>query len=190
MMQQGVNPNYQGENDYDDKYTTNCTSCTVAAELVIRGFNVEAVSALIPEVIAIRPSSKSAYIDPKTDNECIPDIIYIDEIGCYEYLEKNVMEGERYELAYNTPTEGGNDEYDRVNENRAHVVLVTRNKDLGIIVYDPQTYSVYENKKAKLMLDSWFQYKKQVIFPRILRVDDKSINQKYINKIVKKADTN
>lgn len=91
----------------------------------------------------------------------------------------------------NTPTEGGDSEKDKANENNGHVILVTRNDDIisnkQILCYDPQNGKHYVGEKAKAYLASWFMYEHTVVIsPKILRVDDKALNPKYVNTVVKK----
>ena len=190
MVQQGVNPKYMSEEDDKGDYSDNCQSCTVAAELVIRGYDVEAGPYSTHEAKDLGRSSKSAYLDPETGEECVPDIIYYNEISCIDYLEQNVKQGERYELSYNTPTESGNLEYDKEHEYDGHVVIITRNKNNELEYYDPQNGERARGKGVKAILEPNFQYKNPVAPPRILRIDDKALNPKYVNKVVKKRNNN
>ena len=187
MMQQGVNPKYMGEEDVDGEYSNNCQSCTVAAELVIRGYDVEAGPYSTPEAHELGSNGQTAYLDPKTGEECVRDIIYTNEIDCNDYLEQNVKQGERYELIYNTPTESGDKIFDSKNEDRGHSVLITRDDKGMLLYYDPQEYKTFEGENAKKYISTWFQYENTVVSPpRILRVDDKALNPKYVNKVVRK----
>ena len=187
MMQQGVNPNYMSEEDENGDYSKNCQSCTVAAELVIRGYDVEAAPYSTPEAQELSQNGHTAYLDPETGEECVPDIIYTNEIDCYDYLEQNVKQGERYELSYNTPTESGDTNKDRENEDRGHSVLITRNNNGELLYYDPQGYKQFEGESAKNYISTWFQYEHTVVAPpRILRVDDKGLNPKYVNSVIRK----
>ena len=187
MMQQGVNPKYMSEKDENDEYSKNCQSCTVAAELVIRGYDVEAGPYSTPEAKELGSNGNTAYLDPETGEECVADIIYTNEIDCYDYLEQNVKQGERYELAYNTPKESGDKEYDKEHENDGHVVLITRNEKGEILYYDPQRYERFEGKAARDFISTWFQYEHIISAPpRILRIDNKALNPKYVNAVVRK----
>ena len=185
MIQLGVNPRMYIEEDENGDYTKNCQCCTLAAELVLRGYAVIAGPYGIPEAVELGHSGKSAYLDPETGVECVPDIIYYNEISCTDYLEQNVKQGERYELIINTPTEGGNSELDKENENKAHGYFITRNANGVLVCYDPQNGDYFEGIEAKKYLDTWFQYERTIVAPpRILRVDNKALNPKYINKVV------
>ena len=187
MMQQGVNPKYMSEEDEDGDYSNNCQSCTVAAELVIRGYDVQAGPYSTPEAQELGNNGKTAYLDPETGEECVRDIIYTSEIDCNDYLEQNVKQGERYELIYNTPTESGDKNYDLENENKGHSVLISRNENGELLYYDPQEYKTFEGENAKKYISTWFQYENTIVSPpRILRVDDKALNPKYVNKVVRK----
>ena len=187
MTQQVINPKLYSEEDVEGDYSKNCQSCTVAAELVIRGYDVEAGPYSTPEAQELGKFGKSAYLDPETGEECVPDIIYYNEISCNDYLEKNVKQGERYELSFNTPTESGNKEFDKENEYRAHVVLITRNNENQLEYYDPQNGRHLKGEQAKKYIDTWFQYEHTVLAPpRILRIDDKALNLKYVNAVVRK----
>ena len=119
-------------------------------------------------------------------------ILYIiTKLSCTDYLEKNVKQGERYELSYNTPTESGNAKFDKENENKAHAVLITRDSKNQLEYYDPQNGEHLKGNGAKDYINSWFQYEHTVVAPpRILRIDDKALNPKYVNKVVKKRNNN
>lgn len=190
MVQQGVNPKYMSEEDDKGDYSDNCQSCTVAAELVIRGYDVEAGPYSTQEAKELGNNGETAYLDPETGKKCVADIIYTNEIDCYDYLETNVKQGERYELTYNTPTESGNLEYDKEHEYDGHVVIITRNENNELEYYDPQNGERERGKGVKAILEPNFQYKNPVAPPRILRIDDKALNPKYVNKVVKKRNNN
>ena len=187
MAKQGVNPNYGSPDDTEGNYSNNCQSCTVAAELVIRGYDVEAGSYSTPEAKELGTTAKSAYLNPETGEECLPDVIYA-ETGdeCYNYLEENVKQGERHEFTYNTPTESGNKEYDKEHEYDGHVVIITRNGNNELEYYDPQNGELAKGKGVKDILEPWFQYQEPVAPPRILRIDNKAFNPKYVNAVVRK----
>ena len=186
VAQRGVNPKYCSEEDIEGEYSNNCQSCVVAAELMIRGYNVEAVGASNPIAQELKSSNVTAYIDPETGKECAYDTIYYNEISCYDYLEKNVKVGERYELSYNDPLENQNGKMLSEYEKNGHVVIITRDDKYGLILYDPQNNEMVEGVKVKKFLEPQFQYKTPVIAPKILRIDNKLLNPKYVNAVVRK----
>ena len=56
-----------------------------------------------------------------------------------------------------------------------------------LLYYDPQEYKTFEGENAKKYISTWFQYENTIVAPpRILRVDDKALNPKYVNKVVRK----
>ena len=190
MMQQGVNPKYLSEEDEKGEYSNNCACCTVAGELVQRGYDVEAGPADNQIAKELSKADKSAYLDPATGKECIPEEIDIDEVDCFSYIDKKVKQGERYEFSYYTQR---NLFYGEDNENaynnqktQGHIVLITRNGKNDLVWYDPQDGDRHEGAvDVKAFLNSWVN-ERTLFAPRILRVDDKALNPKYVNSVVRK----
>ena len=181
MMQQGVNPNYMSDKDKNGDYSNNCQSCTVAAELVIRGYDVEAGPYSTPEAKVLAKTDKSAYLDPVTGEECVPQKIDVSNVDCYDYLDKTIKLGERYEFSYSITPENG-----KWSDTTSHRVIVTRDSGNELLIYDPQDGKIADKENAKLYIDSVINEYNTEFLPRILRVDDKALNPIYINKVVRK----
>ena len=190
MMQQGVNPKYMSDEDEKGEYSNNCACCTVAGELVQRGYNVEAGPADNQIAKELSKADESAYLDPATGKECIPEQIDIDEVDCFSYIDKKVKRGERYEFSYYTQRDlfYGEDNENAYNNQKTqgHIVLITRNEKNDLVWYDPQNGDRHEGADdVKAFLNSWVN-ERTLFAPRILRVDDKAINPKYVNSVVRK----
>ena len=190
MTQQVINPKLYSEEDVNGRYSNNCACCTVTGELIIRGYNVEAGPADTPIAKELGKAHISAYLEPKTGEECVPQKINIDEVDCFNYLDKNVKQGERYEFSYYTQR---NLFYGESNENaynnqktQGHVVLITRNEKNELVWYDPQDGDGHKGTSdVKAFLNSWVN-ERTLFDPRILRIDDKALNPKYVNAVVRK----
>lgn len=176
-------------NDIPNFWSIKYESCTVAAELVIRGYDVEAGYYSTPEAKELGTTGKSAYLDPETGEECVRDVIDTNKITCYDYFEQNIKQGERYEFSYYTQRDlffGESNENAYNNQKtKGHVVLISRNDKNEIRWYDPQDGERHEGEDARKYLESWVN-EKTLFEPRILRVDDKALNMKYINSVVRK----
>lgn len=190
MTQQVINPKLYSEEDVNGMYSNNCACCTVTGELIIRGYDIEAGPADTPIAKELGKAHISAYLDPKTGEECVPQKINIDEVDCFDYLDKNVKQGERYEFSYYTQR---NLFYGESNENaynnqktQGHVVLITRNEKNELVWYDPQDGDGHKGASdVKAFLNSWVN-ERTLFDPRILRIDDKALNLKYVNAVVRK----
>ena len=186
MMQQGVNPNYQSQEDADDRYSNNCQSCNVACELVMRGYDVEANSYDNSTAHELAKTENSAYLDPITGGKCIPEKIDIEKVDCSEYIDANVKVGERYEFSYRiTP------EKDDYSSTEAHTVFMTRMDNGKLLIYDGQNGEIaYDKAEVKSYIDSHVNDDNTVFFPRLLRVDNKKVNPYYTDKVVRASGKN
>ena len=181
MMQMGVNPNYMGEEDINGKYSKNCQSCNVTCELIIRGYNVEANSWDNNKAKELAKNDNSAYIDSITGKKCVPQRIDIEKEDCFEFLDKIIKKGERYEFSFHTTPEGG--EY---SDTKSHTVFISRLDDGKLIIYDGQNGAIaYGINQVKMYVDSEINVYNTVFYPRILRVDDKIPNPYYVNSVVR-----
>ena len=190
MMQHGVNPKYMSDEDENGEYSNNCACCAVAGLLVLRGYDVEAGSADNPIAKELSNVDKSAYLDPESGEECVPQKIDIDNVNCYDYLEQNIKQGEVHEFSYYTQRElfyGESAENTYNNQKtQGHIVLITRNEKNDLVWYDPQDGYRHEGvKDVKAVVNSWVN-ERTLFNPRILRVDDKALNPKYVNAVVRK----
>ena len=175
----GVNPNI-GDNEKTNKgYDNNCTSCALAFEAQQRGYDVEAVSGDLPIIDEkLSWDYSGGYIDPVSKKTCNYSNISLDDTGCYDYFDKNMKIGERYQLVY------GNKEAENV-ENKGHVININKNEKGEIIVYDPQTGDGGFGQSAKQYLDENVESPSNRKTFKVLRVDDKAFNPDYINNVLK-----
>jgi len=173
MMQQGVNPKLNSEEDIDGRYSKNCACCTFAALLVQRGYDVEAGAADAPLAEEIKKADKTPYLDPETGEECVPQKINIDEVNCSDFLDKNVKQGECYEFSYYTQRDlfYGESSENAYNNQKTdgHVVLLTRDNENKLLWYDPQDGTTHTGNDAKDYINSWVN-ERTLFDPRILRV--------------------
>ena len=186
MMQQGVNPNYRSQEDANDQYSTNCQSCNVACELVMRGYNVEANSYDNPVAHELAKTENSAYLDPITGEKCVPNEIDLERVDCSEYINETVKVEERYEFSFHiTPKK------DDFSSTDSHTVFLTRMDNDELLIYDGQDGNIaYGEKEVKSYVDSHVNDENTVFFPRLLRVDDKKVNPYYTNKVVRAGGKN
>lgn len=181
MMQQGVNPNYSVQEDINGEYSKNCQSCNVACELLMRGYDVEANPYNNPTAKELGKFKNSAYINPATGKQCIPEQIDLEKVDCYDYIDETVKVGERYEFSYSlTPDE---DDYYTTD---SHTVFMTRMDNGKLLIYDGQNGEIaYDNKETRSYIESHINEYNTVFSPRLLRVDDKKVNTYYTDKVVR-----
>ena len=181
VARKGVNPTYEKyiEKGLDDG---NCHCCTLAYELCRRGYSVNAASVFENETAKkLSHNAFDLWIDPRNGRRCDWQEIDIENETSFNYLEKNIKQGERYELGmYPQLIE---DDFDTVD---GHVVSVERGSDDQLRIYDPQRREYYiGNEQVKLYLYSWIDAPEAVkgIYPKLLRVDDKIINPEYYRTV-------
>ena len=181
-----VNPNYK-TTTYDkdgDQYYNNCQCCVIAYEARRRGYDVEAgpykgdgrTGELGKKTIF------GAWIDAGTDEVCEIGT-EIDVIGgedCYQTLENEIKQGERYALvdAHFVEQEGEDKRVD------AHVRVVERDNDGNLIMYDPQDGGIRKGDDMKEYINKWMGTDAQ-LNPQYLRIDNKAFNPYYLNDAVK-----
>ncbi len=175
----GVNPNIGDNEKTNVGYDNNCTSCALAFEAQQRGYDVEAVSGKLPIIDdKLSWDYSGGYIDPVSKKPCNYSEVSLDDVGCYEYFDGNMKNGERYQLVYY------NEAYENV-PGSGHVINVNKNEKGEIIVYDPQTGNGGFGESAKQYLGDFVESPSNLRTFKILRVDDKAFNPEYINKVVK-----
>jgi len=175
----GVNPNIGDNEKTNEGYVNNCTSCVLAFEAQQRGYDVEAVSgdlAIIDEKLSWDYSG--GYIDPVSKKPCNYSEVSLDDTGCYDYFDKNMKNGERYQLVY------GNEEAENI-ENKGQVINVNKNEKGEVIVYNSQTGRGGFGQSAKQYLDKNVESPSNLRTFKVLRVDDKTFNPDYIDKVLK-----
>ena len=181
MIQLCQNPKFSSEDDYNQDYSKNCQSCVIAAELNCRGYDVEAIPWNNDKLREVASIDKSAYIDPNTGEMCIPQRIYVNPENTYDYLKKNMIPNARYEFGYYLTPDAPDVMYE---DTEGHVVIMTKDTNNNILIYDPQNGNPYEH--AQLYFNSVVNKFNTKYEPGILRIDDKAVNPKYIHDIVRK----
>lgn len=121
-----------------------------------------------------------AWVDPTTGTYPVRQVNAKVSNGkqAVKWFEGAVKQGERYLLTVNLDGGGG------------HVVILTRNEDGVLMVYDPQSGDRFLGEKE--ILDSFMRrvevkYSMQEGFsPAILRVDNAQVNVPFIRKIIRR----
>ena len=164
----------------NDSYSLNCQTCVVAYELRRRGYDVMAVprdnyaTGILANLVSL------AWVDPTTGTYPVRQVNAKVSNGkqAVKWFEGAVKQGERYLLTVNLDGGGG------------HVVILTRNEDGVLMVYDPQSGDRFLGEKE--ILDSFMRlvevkYSMQEGFsPAILRVDNAQVNVPFIRKIIRR----
>ena len=151
-----VNPNIYNQDDSENDYYNNCQCCVIAYEARRRGYNVEA-GPYVESGTTGELGKKTifgAWIDADTGEVCEigTEIDVIGRQDCYNELENEVKQGERYALvdAHFVEQEGEDKRVD------AHVRVIERDNDGNLIMYDPQDGGIrkgddMKKKKGKTM---------------------------------------
>lgn len=121
-----------------------------------------------------------AWVDPTTGTYPVRQVNAKVSNGkrAVKWFESVVKQGERYLLTVNLDGGGG------------HVVILTRNEEGVLMVYDPQTGKRFIG--AKEIIDSFMsrvevEYSMQNRFSSaILRVDNAQVNMPFIRKIIRR----
>ena len=135
----------------------------------------------------LNPKSKSAqlaansswaWLDTKTGKKCEYKKINVSNAKkLYDYFEKNIKQGERYQTAYYW---SGKD-----NNIKGHVLTIARDETGELRLYDPQTNKI---KRGKEIINYYSNHRivfnVPVLKPKILRVDDKKFNPYFVNDVV------
>lgn len=172
------NPHYLDSHGY----RVNCQSCVVTYEARLRGYDV---STLPKGKMGDRVSRKTnlAWIDPTTNTH--PDYIFDEKATTpkrlYKFLNDTLDPSGRYtiEFAWKGRSRSG------------HIISLSKNKDGGLSLYDPQTGKHFQNKEVegyfgRLKLSMRVPALK-VTLPmpaKVLRVDDKSFNLEVVNELM------
>lgn len=173
-----ANPHFD-KNNY--AYSHNCQCSVVAHELRIRGYDVQAAPRNRndkTQQLAEHPSW--AWIDPKTGKKCeFAESKAKNAIELKEWLNNNVVRGQRYSFSYCWTNKN--------NKIRGHIVILEKNQNNQLQIYDPQTNKKYVDSSFNTILKRiTYSYPKYNVKPRILRTDDKKINPYFMNDVVKK----
>ncbi len=173
-----ANPHFD-KNNY--AYSHNCQCSVVAHELRIRGYDVQAAPRNRndkTQQLAEHPSW--AWIDPKTGKKCeFTESKAKNAIELKEWLNNNVVRGQRYSFSYCWTNKN--------NKIRGHIVILEKNQNNQLQIYDPQTNKKYVDSSFNTILKRiTYSYPKYNVKPRILRTDDKKINPYFMNDVVKK----
>ena len=170
-----VNPGYQPHGNLNKR--TNCQTAVIAADLQTRGYDVEAsidYSSPIKDKVSQRPNI--AYIDPRTGKN--PEFIVsnaTNKDGCEQWLNDNIKQGEKHLFAFQWE-----------NSKTGHIVIVTKDSNDELKIYDCQNSHKYNNAKELLSkLKYNFSFGEDKYPPKLLRVDDKEPNPKIVNQILK-----
>ena len=169
-----VNPNYKKPNEegYESGYAQNCQACVVCLEMRRRGYNVKTKKYVYGGFFTeLGRHCSSAWLDKETGDIAVTTKLKAKNVkDLYSQLDNTMKEGERYNL-----------EFWWKGSESGHIVSMY--KENGKVVwYDPQTNITYKDEALLEKLGT-VSIRRQV---EILRIDDKSFNPYYIDKIVEK----
>lgn len=172
-----ANPKYNPRNEL---YYRNCQACVVAHEARMRGYDVQAAPRnLDPKSKSSQLAANSswAWLDSKTGKKCEYKRINVSNAKkLYDYFEKNIKQGERYQTVY----------YWGKNEKiYGHVLTIARDETGELRLYDPQTNIIFSGKDVKKYYSRrTVIFNNSVLKPKLLRVDDKKFNPYFVNDVL------
>lgn len=164
-------------NPYVDKtYGTdvNCQSCVVAFEMRLRGYRVRALPRSkwgIADELA--KETNLAWVDGSTGlpPKYLKDVSANTPSLFKVFLEKNVVQGGRYTL-----------EFGYAKHPQGHIVSLDRDESGRLRIYDPQDGSIIQGRDMDLYLQELYYGADDP--PKILRVDDKLVNEYVASEIM------
>ena len=182
VARKGVNPSYENDIEQSNE-NSNCHACTLACECCRRGYSVNASSTLNnKKAEELAHNAFDLWIEKDTGKSCKWSEVDLDKETTYDCLNRNIKQGERYELGmYPQLVEG---DVDTIN---GHVVCVDRSGDGQLRIIDPQRREYYiGNEQVRRYLHAWVDAPDAVkeIYPKFLRVDNKIINPYYLDVLV------
>lgn len=174
-----ANPNYlQGGG-----YRTNCQSCVVAYEARRRGYDVTTKPNTRGSALdKLSRASHEAWIDPKTGKtpeRPQPNEFVKTPKQCRNMLENTIQPGERYTLGHSW----------KGRSRTGHIICADKDANGNLRLFDPQSGTTMMGKDIDNYLSrvkyttSVYGYKINCS-PRLLRVDNLSINPAYADDIM------
>ncbi|MBR6127972.1 hypothetical protein IKQ21_09840 [bacterium] len=167
-----VNPNYGSG---DERFEKVCQSSVACWEARIRGYDLEVLP--YNEVSAELASNPwDVFVDPKTGKSSVPTLHsgYTQE-ECAEILNEHIKPGERYMVVY-SPNESSR-------ETHAVCSYKTDNGDLHI--YDAMTGEEYKPEEFVKKIKPSTVFNSQYYPMFSVRIDDKILDNKIMQKITK-----
>ena len=181
----GVNPNYSHFGNINSR--TNCQCCVAVFEARLRGYNVETCTPKDIDSIEMKSKLEQqpniAFIEEKTGKS--PDFTIIKPKNTQEFeniLNSTVKKSERYMFAF----EFINNTLYNSTGKKGHVVEVLKDENNILKIYDPQINKLYDISflsNIKIIFEKF----EEKIYPKILRVDNKNLNKKVLDKIAQSA---
>ena len=117
------------------------------------------------------------YIDKKTGQH--PNFVESNTRNikdCLNYLERNINEGERYIFGFR-----------KSDDFKKHVVIAFKSPDKQIYFYDAQSGKYYDKDLLKGIEFANRRFNGYINkSPQLLRIDDKELNTKMLDKVSKK----
>lgn len=174
-----ANPNYlQGGG-----YRTNCQSCVVTYEARRRGYDViTKPNTRGSKLDELSRASHEAWIDPKTGKT--PERPKSNEFvttpkKCRNMLENTIQPGERYTFGHSW----------KGRSHTGHIICADKDSKGNLRLFDPQSGqtmmgSDIDNYLSRIKYTTSFYGTKINCSPRLLRVDNLSINPDYANHIM------
>lgn len=153
-----VNKNYLKGREWQ----TNCQSCVVTYEARRRGYDVEVLSRY-SGMDELARDARIAWKDPETGErpEFMQDKSVKTANQCYNWLERTIEKGNRYEIRFNWKGRS------RV----GHIVCISKDESGTIVMYDPQCDRTYrgEDVVTKVYTPEEIERRKQVFGARSKR---------------------
>lgn len=183
-----INPKFNNPNGRKEGYHTNCQSAIVVFEARLRGYDLET----LPNTTGsgcekLSSRSAEAWIDP-TDGASMTNekatIILGTSNKLYKHLNETIKVGERYSFAFSW-----------AGRRRAgHVVAMYKNEKDELVIYDPQVSEFTQGEKEIRQYLSQLKYKQTInrkkydVGQRLIRIDNKVIDTKWLDRISKPSD--
>lgn len=177
--QGNANPNFSKGGGY----YTNCQSCVVAYEARRRGYDVQTLPNTRGSALdKLSRASHEAWIDPKTgktperpkSNEAVTT-----PKKCRTMLEETIQPGERYTFGHSW----------KGRSRSGHIICADKDSSGNLRLFDPQSGKTMVGKDVdsylgRIKYTTTIYGMKINCSPRLLRVDNLSINPAYANNIM------
>lgn len=179
------NPQYTNIDAEQLGYYHNCQTCTVAFELRRRGFDVEAKANPIVHKMSV--NGRTAYFREidfwAANNNSTWEQRFFNPNGTTPtWIKstgiKNTIEEKQKFIEGCASAQGRYEVYCRWNSDSAHVFILERQKNGNLVWYDPQSAKIDTFKE---------DYLQKMVYDdiRVLRIDDKLINPKFMSRLLK-----
>lgn len=173
-----ANPNYSKGGGY----YINCQSCVVTYEARLRGYDVQTLPNTKGSALSeLSRKSHAAWLDPATGKVPTPlqDTSVTTAKKCRAWLENTMEPGARYTFGHSW----------KGRSRSGHIIHADKDESGQVRLFDPQNGKTMTGKDVDAYLGR-VKYTATVygmkvpVSPRLLRVDNKSFNPEYIDRIM------